>query len=374
MRILYFSRSYTPHDRRFLAALASSPHEVWYLRFENEVTTYERRPVPEGIRELAPLGDGVPLVTPEQWFRVAPRFEAVVEEVQPDLVHGGSIQTGAFLTALAGFHPLLAMSWGSDILVDSMRDEFWMWMTRYTLRRADMLLSDCREVSDAAIQLGNFDVARIVQFPWGVDTHCFRSGSDTLLLRQRLGWGDSVIVLCTRSWEPNYGVMELLDAFCLARRKMPRLRLVLVGSGSLKDDVERFVREQRLAEAVLLAGAVAPEQLPEYLRAADVYASCAYSDGTSISLLEAMATGLPVLATDRASNREWVVGPDHGLLAPFGDTASIASALLELASLSAERRRNIAVCNRATIEQRADWNRNIGKLLAAYRTLRPDLV
>jgi glycosyltransferase involved in cell wall biosynthesis len=373
MRILYFSRYYTPHDRRFLAALASSPHEGWYLRLENEVTQYERRAVPDGIRELVPLGGGQRLVSPEQWFRLAPQLESVLDQVRPDLVHGGSIQTGAFLTALVGFHPLLAMSWGSDILVDSRRDEFWKWMTRFTLRRADMLLTDCTEVSEAATQLTGFDPGRVVQFPWGVDTHCYHSGPDTLQLRKRSGWEGSVIVLCTRSWEPNYGVMDLLKAFHIAWKKMPRLRLVLLGSGSLKTDIEQFVREQGLAEAVLLPGAITPEQMPEYLRAADVYASCAYSDGSSVSLLEAMATGLPVLATDRASNREWVVSPGHGLLVPFGDRPAIAAGLLELSSLSPERRSGMAACNRAMIEQRADWSLNIAKLLAAYRALRPDL-
>lgn len=373
MRILYFSRSYTTHDRRFLVELAASPHEVWYLRLENEATKYERRPVPEGIRQIAPLGDGEPLVSPEQWIRLAPRLEAVVQQVRPDLVHAGSIQTGAFLTALVGFRPLLAMSWGSDILVDAWRDEFWAWMTRYTLRRADMVVSDCTEVSDAVRQLGGLDAARIVQFPWGVDIERFASGPDTLLLRQRPGWEASAIVICTRSWEPNYGVLHLLDGFCLARRKMPQLRLVLLGSGSQKGAVQQFVRDEGLEEAVLMPGATPPDRLPEYFRAADVYASCAYSDGSSLSLLEAMATGLPVLATDRASNREWVTGPDHGLLAPFGDPAAIAAALLELAALSPERRSAIAASNRATIEQRADWKRNIAKLLVAYSALRPDL-
>jgi glycosyltransferase involved in cell wall biosynthesis len=373
MRILYFSRSYTTHDRRFLVELAASRHETWYLRLQNEVTTYELRPVPEGIRELAALGGGEPLVSPEQWIRLAPRLEAVLEQVRPDLVHAGTIQTGAFLTALVGFRPMLAMSWGSDILVDAGRDEFWGWMTRYALRRADMLVSDCTEVSHAARQLGGLEAARIVQFPWGVDTERFRSGPDTLLLRRLPGWEGSAIVLCTRSWEPNYGVLHLLDAFCLARRRMPRLRLVLLGSGSQKEAVRHFVSDEGLDDVVLLAGATPPEQLPEYFRAVDVYASCAYSDGSSLSLLEAMATGLPVLATDRASNREWVTGPDHGLLAPFGDAPAITAALLELAALSPERRSAIAVCNRATIEQRADWKCNFAKLLAAYSTLRPDL-
>jgi len=274
---------------------------------------------------------------------------------------------------LVGFRPLLAMSWGSDILVDAGRDEFWTWMTRYALRRSSMLVSDCTEVSEAAIRIGGLDAGRIVQFPWGVDLQRFRSGPDTLHLRLRPGWEGSAVVLCTRSWEPRYGVLHLLNAFWLARQKMPRLKLVLLGSGSQQGDVWQFVREKGLEEAVLLPGATPPEQLPDYFRAADVYASCAYSDGSSISLLEAMATGLPVLATDRASNREWVASAEHGLLAPFGDPPAIAEALLELAAVSPQRRRAIAACNRAIIEQKADWKRGMAKLLAAYSALRPDL-
>jgi glycosyltransferase involved in cell wall biosynthesis len=147
------------------------------------------------------------------------------------------------------------------------------------------------------------------------------------------------------------------------------LRLVLLGTGSQRPEVERFLVENGLQDVVFLAGAVPSVGLPDYFRAADLYASCAYSDGSSLSLLEAMATGLPVFATDRPSNREWIGGTDQGLLAPFGDIPAIAAALLELAGLSAEQRREVAARNRATVEARADWKRNAASLLAAYRTL-----
>jgi glycosyltransferase involved in cell wall biosynthesis len=217
------------------------------------------------------------------------------------------------------------------------------------------------------------DAAQIVQFPWGVDTARFHAGPDRLQLHTRPGWEDSKIVICTRSWEPNYGVLHLLAAFRLARLEMPRLRLVLLGSGSQRGAIEGFVAEHGLADDVLMPGATPPEELPDYFRAADVYASCAYSDGSSLSLLEAMATGLPVLATDRASNREWIAGPQHGLVAGFGDAPAIAGAILQLASLPPGRKAAIAQANRAMIEEKADWKRNIQKLLAAYRALRPDL-
>ena len=61
MRLLYFSRSYTPHDRRFLAAFAASTHETYYLRLEDDRVRYETRPVPQGVRVLEPLGGGKPV-------------------------------------------------------------------------------------------------------------------------------------------------------------------------------------------------------------------------------------------------------------------------------------------------------------------------
>jgi L-malate glycosyltransferase len=373
MRVLYFSRSYTTHDRRFLAALADSPHEIWYLRLEDDTAHYESRPVPDGIRELDPLAGVRRATLPEQWIPLVPRLETVLGRVKPDLVHAGPLQSCTLLAALSGFHPLLAMSWGSDVLVDAQRDDFWEWMTRYSLRHSDMLISDCAEVSGAARRIGRQEACQIVQFPWGVDIASYHPGPDTLSLRGKVGWRDSTLVIGTRTWEPGYGVMHLLAGFRLAYARLPRLRLVLLGTGSQRAEVERFVAENGLRDAVDLAGAVPAERLPEYFRAADVYASCAYSDGSSLSLLEAMATGLPVLATDRPSNREWIGGPDQGLLAPFGDVSAIAAALMELAELPVDRRREIEARNRAVVEERANWKLNAARLLDTYQKLQTGL-
>jgi len=371
MRILYFSRSYTTHDRRFLTELAASPHEIWYLRLENDTIRYEVQAVPEGVRELSPLGGGERVSVPELWIRLVPRLEVVLDQVQPDLVHAGPVQSCAFLTALTGFHPLLAMSWGSDLLVDAGRDDFWAWMTRYALHRADILATDCTEVSDAAYRIASVEGNRIVQFPWGVDTQVFRQGTDMLRLRSRPGWENSVIVISTRSWEPNFGVLQLLNGFQLAHSRDPRLRLVLMGDGSQRLEVDRLILNCDIAEDVWRPGTVEHEKLPEYFRAADIYASFTYSDGSSVSLLEAMATGLPVIATDRASNREWIADGSNGRLVPFGNAQAMAAALLDLASMTPDSRRVINARNRTVIEQRADWKLNVGRLFEAYERFLP---
>ena len=95
--------------------------------------------------------------------------------------------------------------------------------------------------------------------------------------------------------------------------------------------------------------------------------------GTGLVGLRAMATGLPAIATKRASNREWIANPSSGVLVPFGDTGAMAAALLEMANLPEARRHQMAQWNRAIAESRANWTRNVGKLMAAYQRLAPQM-
>jgi glycosyltransferase involved in cell wall biosynthesis len=364
MRVLYFTRSYTPHDRRFLMELAASHHEIHYLRLENDRVPYETRPIPDNVHELPPLGGGGPLPQPDDWIDLAPALESVVERIQPELIHAGPIPSCAFLAALIGFHPLLAMSWGSDLLVDAERGRLWSWMARYALERSDLLVTDCAEVSIKARRLAGLPPDRIVQFPWGVDLASFSPGNRST--------GQTAISV--RSWEPNYGILHLLEGFRLAHRHQPDLRLRLLGDGSLRPEIERYLDRYCLQTAIELVGAVSPEKLPDYLRAADIYVSCAASDGSSISLLEAMAAGLPAIVTDRLSNREWVADGINGRLVPFGDPAAIANALRDMAALRPPERLEIARRNRAAVEERANWGRNVRKLLAAYEQMCHDKI
>src|SRR5574341_2507154 len=153
MRVLYFSRDYTTHDRRFLSKLAASQHEVLFLRLEDDGIAYEERSRPEKIHQVEWRGGKQRYNTLEAWLRLMPDFESVLDGVRPDLVHAGPVQSCGFMTAVAGFHPFLVMSWGSDILVDADRDAMRRWITIYTLKRSDMLLCDCQAVRHKVEQL-----------------------------------------------------------------------------------------------------------------------------------------------------------------------------------------------------------------------------
>jgi L-malate glycosyltransferase len=214
-----------------------------------------------------------------------------------------------------------------------------------------------------------YPAQRIVQIPWGVDLKAFISNPAPNDIRSKLGWKDAYVALSTRSWEPIYGIEVILGAFEKAHSRERGMRLILLGSGSLSAQIEDFIKRHGLTDAVYIPGTIVPEAIPDFYKAADVYISCTHSDGTSVSLLEAMASGLPVIVTDIPANREWVQHGVNGWLAADGDAEEFGRTLLLAASLTPQDRHRMASQNRRVVEERADWGVNFARVLAAYRYL-----
>ncbi len=361
MKVAYLSRGYTPHDRRFLAALAESGQEVSYLRLE-PADGAEVRPLPAGIRAVEWAG-GKRRPRLADVPRLAGDLRRTLARLQPDLVHAGPIQRGAGLVGLSGFRPMVAMSWGSDLLREAATG-FGRLAARYALHRADALVCDCQAVREAALRLGMAE-DRIVVFPWGVDLNHFRPGDDGGL-RAGLGWEGTIVLLSTRSWEPIYGTLDLVEGFLRASVGDPRLRLLMLGGGSLGPTIRARLDSAGLLDHVHFAGQIGYDELPRHYRAADLYLSASRSDGSSISLLEAMACGLPAIVSDIPGNREWVDPARTGWWFAAGDGARLAEAIGQAVAQQSdwEARGRQA---RSTAEARADWRRNFPRLLDAYR-------
>ncbi len=361
MRVLYFSNSYSPHDHRFLAALANTEHEVFYLRLEDGGRQVEDRPVPSEIRQVQWAGGSGPFGWPS-----VPRLWAdllrVLRDVHPDIVHAGPIQTCAFLTALTGFRPLLTMSWGFDLMQDSERNAWWRWVTRYTLRRSTFFVSDALVTRDKAVAYG-MDANCTAVFPWGVDLAHFRPTEP--VEKPWKARQTAFTLFCNRSWEPRYGVDVLARAFVKVARQRPDVGLLLLGGGSQAGAIRSILMTGGVLERVQFPGQVSQSDLPRWYQMADLYVSPSHVDGSSVSLMEALACGLPCLVSDIPANREWVADGENGWLFPDGDADALAAKITAVME-----QRDQAVIRRAarqTAEQRADWSKNFAVLLQAYQ-------
>ena len=292
----------------------------------------------------------------------------VIRDFKPDLVQAGPIQRSAFLVALIGFQPLVTMSWGYDLLHDVHNGRSWEWATRYTLKHSAALVGDCNTIRDLATQYG-MAPERIVTFPWGANIQKYTPAPNSTLsaLRERLGWGDDkFILLSVRSWSPIYGVDDLARAFVKAARQHPELRLFMLGNGSLAPTIRRIFQQGGVMDQVHFPGQVSQDKLPDYYQAADLYLSTSHSDGTSISLLESLASGTPVLLSNIPGNQEWVNEPGKvGWLFEDGNAQSLTNCILH----AVENRELLSAMGREArllAESRGNWEKNFPKLFRAY--------
>lgn len=369
MRILYFTQGFTPHDHRFLASLAAREHEVFYLRLERRGRPLEDRALPPSVKMVHWAGGQGPF----RWRDVPAllaSLRGVLRQVQPHVLHAGPMQTVAFLAALSGFQPLVSMSWGSDLLLDADRSRWYRWLTTYSLRHSRVLVGDCEAVRQKAASFG-FPPEKAFIFPWGIDLQRFSPGSPAEMqaaqdFRARQGWQDAFVVLSLRSWEPVYGVDVAVRGFARAAQQDARLRLLLLGGGSLAPHIHQLIQQYSLLDRVFLGGQVPQNDLARMVRCADLYLSASHSDGSSVSLMEALACGKPALLSDIPGNREWVTGAGQvGWLFADGSEAALADGLLRAAQPATDLAA-VGARARALAEQRADWKLNFPVLLRAY--------
>jgi len=369
MRILYFSRDYTPHDHRFLSSLAETNHQIWYLRLERGPTQREDRAIPNKIK-IINWKNSNGKFSYSRTFSYVNELKKFIVDINPDIIHAGPVQSCAFLAALTAFRPLLTMSWGSDLLVDSQKNFIWKWMTRFTLNRSSLLLGDCKAVMEMSTEFG-FKPENFIEFPWGIDLNRF-TPQNNVSFRERRGWEKNFIILSLRSWEPIYGVDVLVDAFSLAVKEQPDLRLLLLGNGSIASIIHDKIEKSGISEKVFFGGQVSQQYLPDYYHASDLYVSASHSDGSSVSLMEALGCGLPILVSDIPGNKEWIFPEENGWLFTDRDVQDLKDRIIHIYN----QRNNldhVRINARKTAEKKADWEKNFSKLLSAYQIARKNL-
>ena len=199
--------------------------------------------------------------------------------------------------------------------------------------------------------------------PNGVDRARFRPG-----LPRLEAWDDGTPnVLFVGRFDPRKGLPELMDAAETLAREGVRFRLILVGDGRLRPLVERRIRGP-LEGRVVLEGRVDHDRLPRYYATADVFCSPARGgESFGLVLLEAMACGVPVLATDLPGHRTIVTPGREGLVVPPRDGEALTRALRTLLLDAAGR----AAMGRSGIETARDygWDRIVDELESIYDSL-----
>lgn len=120
----------------------------------------------------------------------------------------------------------------------------------------------------------------------------------------------------------------MIDAFKLITKQKPKTKLLIVGDGELREELHNYVEINRLNNVILFLGS--RDDIPTILNALDIFVLSSNSEGLSMAIIEAMAAGLPVVATNVGGNKELVMDGINGLLVPPKCPESIANAVIKL--------------------------------------------
>ena len=200
-------------------------------------------------------------------------------------------------------------------------------------QQAAAIVSPSQATYDEAIGIG-FKSSTLHHIPNGVAVG-LGSVVDKATIRQRLHEinhdlscdPDAKIALFTGRLTHKKGLFELVSAWQSVAERIPNSQLWLVGEGPDRDQLSEKIRDLDLVGRVVMPGTF--DDVEDFLAAADAFTLPSYTEGLSLSLLEAMAHRLPVIASDIVGNRQLIVNGTHGRLIPAQEVESLASAIYE---------------------------------------------
>lgn len=339
MRVALVCPGDSLHTQPWVDELMSRGHDVLVYAYPPHTHDFGDAHVIE-VQGKGPLGRA-------SWLRDRIRHDA------PELLTMHYAGTDMFALSMMGL-PLIVSAWGSDILRD-ITGPLKRRLVATGLRRAALVISAAEHMSDKIASLG-VDRERIFTRQYGVDTEYF-SPRDAVAEPA----GPPVRVVCTRAMRPVYGNEDIIRALALVDVRMVR-EVVFTGRGPLFNELQSLAADLGVSDRTRFLGGV--ESMPDALRAGDIYCSMSRSDGLSLSLLEAMSCGLPVVVSDIPANREWVHEGENGHLVACDDPQALADRLTALAGDVAHRRA-IGQVARETVLRCGDKRVNVPAIIDA---------
>ncbi len=240
------------------------------------------------------------------------------------------------------------------------------------IRAADRVCVLSADHADSVSYLrraGERDSAKLIEMPNGVDAEIFSPGPDRSGLRQRLGIVPEATVaafVATLDLAHHFKRLEIaIEA--LARLGDAQVELVVAGGGELLEGFRSRAADAGVGDRVHFLGAVPHAELPDVLRAADLFLlTTEPPESFGIVLIEAMACGLPAIATDYPGVRAVIDEGVNGTLVPRGDPGAVAAALAGLVAAGPERRSELGAAGRAKAISEWGWARLVERMEGAY--------
>jgi glycosyltransferase involved in cell wall biosynthesis len=278
------------------------------------------------------------LKNPFKFLKNVRALNAIIRKFKPDIIHVHQANSYALITILANTKriPIILTTWGSDVLLLPKKGCFYRAMVRYVLKKASLITADASFMAEAIHELIGKKEVIIANF--GVE---FQKNNEVITR--------DFIIYSNRMHEPLYNIDQViyqLKDFLLENSKW---KLIIAAEGTQTPYLKKKVAEEFPKNTIEFVGFLSPEENILYYKKAMFYISIPKSDGTSISLLEAMAYGCLPITSDLPANKEWITTQENGIIS-HGNLTKDVEIALTLDRVAIQEKNKVIIENRATKE------------------------
>ncbi len=251
----------------------------------------------------------------------------------------------------------VGISFATDVMVTAAQSLTKLSHLRRLVESIDCLVTDNYATENALISMGA-TAGQIIRIPWGPDKAAASS-----LTRAQCGWPeDRHIVLYPRSLEPHYDPDVFVDALALVVKQVPDVLAVCVEAGSLVEDTKHRIAAAGLGSHVHFEPLREPEEFRALMGCADLVVVTPRTDGTSVTVMDAMAQGVPVVSSLTAGSAEWVVEGITGWTFPVGNASALAGAMERALRVEESHRALITEQAKNLVSKKAGWDSSSKRL------------
>jgi glycosyltransferase involved in cell wall biosynthesis len=365
MKVLILSNPESSHTIKWIKALSDKKVSVYLLSLN---------PLPEGYFagdqyvQTADVGLENKVIMQKAgslskmiYLKMIPALFKAIKTFKPDIVHAHYASSYGILGGLSGFSPFVLSVWGSDVYRFPKKSFLHRLLVEYSLKKADKILSTSQVMLEEIYQ---YTSKHIDVTPFGIDTELFRP-------KKEKSDDGPVVIGTVKSLKRIYGIDVLIHAFKILVDRIPdrELKLLIVGGGKEKVNLEKLVKSLSLTGKVEFTGTVLPESIPEQMNRMDIFAALTViEESFGVSVLEASACGKPVVVSNVSGFREIVKDRKTGFIVPKNDPGKAAEVLQALV-MNERLRKDLGNNGRLHVLANYSLESSVEKMLSVYKSI-----
>ena len=352
MRILFIGAATSNHTIRWVNALSNRNHDVMLVSRSDQRDNKKRISPNVKIKYLK-HGGGI------GYYLNVFELKRIYKDFKPDVVNAHYATGYGTLARLSRWRPLVLSVWGSDVYDFPWKSARNRRLLCKNLNYADEIASTSFAMAEETRRVLSDPKREITVTPFGVDLSLFQQKNKSTV-------SDCKIVGIVKYLEPIYDIPLLINAFEILHKRIINTELHIYGYGKLKDKLIELCESKHISGSVKFMGVIPNNEVPKALNSMDVFVNCSKQESFGVAVVEAMACGIPVVATNCEGFKEIIENGKDGIIIENRDPALLSqkiSLLLEDRELAS----SIVLRAKEKIERLYDWSKNVSTMEQLYQ-------